>query len=210
MTKLYKLTSRYGTTKNDTKWIVGQSVMVNKHEYQNVARLCTCTVLHAYRHPIFAQIYKNSHIDYVGLRLFEVTGRVAVEDNKKCGARKLTPIRELKVIKSSKKKTQIIPKNVLRRFMLLLCLELPNNKFDNAKNTKRIILETINLSKKINYNFTYSKRNHIESILNLTDLHNKYYIRDILDIYLKYSSMKNAIKIANKAMKQEGFVLEEI
>jgi len=94
----YKLvTQEYRTREgydNETKWEIGVKVEAKPGSME----LCTDTVVHFYDDPLLAVLMNPIHAEIENPRMLEVEihGEV-VTNGTKCGAKSLTPIREIEV-----------------------------------------------------------------------------------------------------------------
>ena len=90
--KLYKLTDKYGKTRNDTQWGEG----VTHAASGRGTNLCSDGFIHAYEHPLIALLMNPAHAGFDTPRLWEAEGDVVKRDGQtKCGCRSLTTVREL-------------------------------------------------------------------------------------------------------------------
>ena len=98
MSELYcKWVSDNMTTMNDTKWQVGVPKELPK---KNDLKLCYPGLFHYIRHPLFAVFFKHSHACNHYTKLYEVVpGGKIIEGLDRCGATKLTLVKELEIPK---------------------------------------------------------------------------------------------------------------
>lgn len=94
--KLYKLTDQDMRTHGGYQWELGKEVTVEPDEHGE-RRLCTRTVLHAYRDPLLAVLMNPIHADIDSPRLFEAEGEIVADDGAKVGCSQLRLVRELDV-----------------------------------------------------------------------------------------------------------------
>jgi hypothetical protein len=89
MTKIWKFTSKYHFTKNNTHWVVNRP---NKIENKEIRGLCTSSWLHAYEHPVLAVLFRKRHINsyYNSYVFWEGEGEIGITDGTKCGCKEIT------------------------------------------------------------------------------------------------------------------------
>jgi len=97
---LYKLTDQEGFTRkgqsNQTEWKVGSIIKATGKRGQG---LCSDEYLHAYEHPLIAQVMNRHHANINNPRMFMVKGEVDKRDGQlKCGCLELEVIEEVKPI----------------------------------------------------------------------------------------------------------------
>lgn len=90
---LYKLTDAKGQTRGETQW--GVNITHIAKDPDCLPRLCTGTIIHAYRTPIMAVLMNTVHACFLQPRLWEAEGEVAVDDGTKVGCRELTTLKEI-------------------------------------------------------------------------------------------------------------------
>lgn len=93
--KLYKLTDRYGFTRNDTEWKIG--VTNHADDFYRIGPMCTNAWIHAYKDPDIAMLCIPVHVPHYqnGCRLWEAEGVVRISDEVKCGVKSLTLTKEI-------------------------------------------------------------------------------------------------------------------
>ena len=91
--KLYKLTEKDNTTKNNMKWKIGNKNIVRKCSNPE---LCSGDVIHAYKDLNFGLLMNPRHANIDNPNIYECKGKVVVEDWDKVGVFELTPIKKLK------------------------------------------------------------------------------------------------------------------
>ncbi len=100
--KLYKLTNRYGMTRNYTQWGPGKTNSVQStiwSGYSGSPQLCTTDVIHAYVHPLQMLLNRASHgFGGTSKQLWEAEGDVVVYDSGKVGVRSLTTTKRVPMI----------------------------------------------------------------------------------------------------------------
>jgi hypothetical protein len=85
--ELYKLTDADGFTRRGLLWSKG--VKHDVYRRRGAPKLCSNTVLHAYRSPLLAALMNPAHANYQSPLCFTVLGFPVVDDGTKVGCRSL-------------------------------------------------------------------------------------------------------------------------
>ena len=130
--KLYKLTDSEGKTHQDTQWGEKKTYIAKKLEQP---KLCTGTVIHAYRDKNLAFLLNPIHANYTNPILWEAEGEIIVEDWDKVGCSKLTTIKKL----SNPLWTDGEDRMKVRAKFAILCAEAVLHLYEkNYPNDKRV------------------------------------------------------------------------
>ena len=141
MTTLYKLTDRNGNTHNFVHWKVGIThSIINQC---NNPRLCSEDVFHAYKNINLAFLLNPLHANILNPLLWQVSGKIVVEDFGKVGCFSLKVIQQLPIpnwVHSNKK-------HDVQLLFTILCAEkvlyLFKNKYPNDNRPQKAIEDAI-------------------------------------------------------------------
>jgi len=115
---LYKLTNQDNTTHNGFKWEVGNTYKIPQKERK--MEMCNGGMFHAYRSIELGLLLNPIHAKISNPKLFEMKGKIQVEDFGKVGTYSLSCIKEIKLPK------WYVDESVLRKVQIqfaILCAE---------------------------------------------------------------------------------------
>lgn len=96
MSYLYKLTDKFGNTKNQTHWAEGTRHEIAKELRDSTQHLCSKHYYHAYENPLVAVFMNPSHAGFRNPILWRATGWVSKRDGQiKCGCFTLRTLQQI-------------------------------------------------------------------------------------------------------------------